>query len=185
MFEDHLSSVVVSQQALKERVSSLGNDISTAYAAVPELTVLCVTNGAVVFAADLIRSIPLPLKLDCISVSNYYGEGARLTQQELARTLRLDVQGRHVLLIDDVVDTGRTLRGIVSALEGLRPASLKTSFLISKEGRREVGEDADFIGFTIPDLFVVGYGLDFAERYRNLPCIGVLRPDLQNPPAWQ
>jgi len=185
MFEDDLSSVVVSELDLRERVTSLGAEISEAYASIPELTVLCVTNGAVVFAADLIRSIHLSLRLDCISVTNYHCDEAGFTPQELAGSLRLDIQGRHVLLIDDVVDTGRTLRGIVSALEGLKPRSLKTCVLLSKEGRREVGEDADFIGFTIPDLFVVGYGLDFAERYRNLSCVGVLRPDLQNPPAWQ
>lgn len=185
MFEDDLSSVIVSESDLKERVASLGAEISEAYAAIPELTVLCVTNGAVVFAADLIRSIRRPLRLDCISASNYYGDETGLTSKKLADSLRLDVQGRDVLLMDDVVDTGRTLRGIISALESLKPRSLKTCVLLSKEGRREVGEDADFIGFTIPDLFVVGYGMDFAERYRNLPCVGVLRPDLQNPPAWQ
>lgn len=185
MPKDDLSNIVVSESALKERILSLGAEIERAYSSASELTVLCVTNGAVVFTADLIRAIHMPLCLDCISVSSYHDDEARLAPEVLARSIRLNIEGKHVLLIDDVVDTGRTLKRITKALMSLRPYSLKTCVLLSKEGRREVGKDPDFVGFTIPDLFVVGYGLDFAERYRNLPCVGVLQPDLQNPPAWQ
>ena len=185
MLEDDLSNIVISQEDLKLRTAALGAEITAAYASVSELTVLCVTNGAVVFAADLIRSIAMPMRLDCIAVSSYHGDKAHLDAAALADSMRLDIRGRHVLLIDDVVDTGRTIRRLTEALKAIKPKTLKTCVLLSKAGRREVGSDPDFVGFTIPDLFVVGYGLDFAEQYRNLPCVGTLRPSLQNPPTWQ
>ncbi|HEY9155107.1 MAG TPA: phosphoribosyltransferase family protein, partial [Opitutaceae bacterium] len=98
--------------------------------------------------------------------------------------LQLDISNRHVLLIDDILDTGKTLSAVVEVIRKQDPASVRTCVLLDKIGRREVEFSADFVGFEIPDRFVVGYGLDFAERYRNLPCIGILRPQLQNPPEW-
>ncbi|RRJ99802.1 hypothetical protein Ga0100230_017260 [Opitutaceae bacterium TAV3] len=98
--------------------------------------------------------------------------------------LSLDIANRHVLIIDDILDTGKTLSVVVNMIRKLDPASVRTCVLLDKRGRREVEFEADFVGFQIPDKFVVGYGLDFAERYRNLPCIGVLKPHLQNPPEW-
>jgi hypoxanthine phosphoribosyltransferase len=98
--------------------------------------------------------------------------------------LILDLEQRHVLLIDDILDTGRTLSVVVAEIRKRKPASVRTCVLLDKKVRREVPLEADFVGFPIPDQFVVGYGLDFAERYRNLPSIGVLKPELQNPPEW-
>jgi hypoxanthine phosphoribosyltransferase len=99
-------------------------------------------------------------------------------------SLTLDIAKRHVLLIDDILDTGKTLALVTGLIRKLKPASLRVCVLLDKQGRREVPAEADFVGFKIPDKFVVGYGLDFAERYRNLPCIGVLKSELQNPPEW-
>jgi hypoxanthine phosphoribosyltransferase len=102
----------------------------------------------------------------------------------MVHSLTLDITNRHVLLIDDILDTGKTIALVAAMIRKQAPASVKTCVLLDKRGRREVEFEADFVGFRIPDKFVVGYGLDFAERYRNLPCIGVLRPHLQNPPEW-
>jgi hypoxanthine phosphoribosyltransferase len=127
-----------------------------------------------------------PVRLDCIRISSYRNETKSLGKPKLVCSLTLDITNRHVLLIDDILDTGKTL----SMVTGLIPQELKpaqregTCVLLDKKGRREVDFEADFVGFEIPDKFVVGYGLDFAERYRNLPGIGVLKPSLQNPPEW-
>ncbi|HCR37227.1 MAG TPA: hypoxanthine phosphoribosyltransferase [Opitutae bacterium] len=185
MLEADLASVVVTEEMIRERIWALGAQITEDYRTKGDLTVLCVTNGAVVFAADLIRAIKMPLRLECISVSAYHDEEPALHLSELEAGIRLDLRGRHLLLMDDVIDTGRTLNRLATALAHLKPASLRTCVLISKEGRRQVNYNADYAGFEIVDQFVVGYGLDFAEQYRNLRCIGVLKSDFQNPPIWQ
>ena len=130
------------------------------------------------------RAIANPIRLDCIRISSYRNETKSLGKPQLFHSLTLDVANRHVLLIDDILDTGKTLSMVVGLIQKQSPASVKTCVLLDKKGRREVAFEADFVGFQIPDKFVVGYGLDFAERYRNLPCIGVLKPHLQNPPEW-
>ncbi|HEY5552955.1 MAG TPA: phosphoribosyltransferase family protein, partial [Opitutaceae bacterium] len=124
------------------------------------------------------------IRIYCIRVSSYRNETRPVTEPEIFSSLTIDVENRNVLLIDDILDTGRTLSMVYRLLKSRNPASLRTCVLLDKKGRREVKCDADFVGFSIPDRFVVGYGLDFAERYRNLPCIGVLKPELQNPPEW-
>ena len=129
-------------------------------------------------------SIPNPVRVDCIRISSYRNESKSIGKPKLLHSLTLDVTNRHVLLMDDILDTGKTLAMVTNVIKKLNPASVKTCVLLDKKGRREVPFDAEFVGFEIPDKFVVGYGLDFAERYRNLPCIGVLKPDLQNPPEW-
>ena len=142
-----------------------------------ELVIVSLLNGTVMFLADLIRHLSLPLRLDFIGVSSY---GAGTTSGELVFTkeLRLDVRGRDVLLVDDILDTGRTIKRVLAKLRDLRPRRVRTCVLLDKPTRRVERVRADYIGFTIPDLFVIGYGLDFAERYRNLPFVGVLRPEM-------
>jgi len=178
-----LDSILVSETAIKRRIRRLGAEIGEIYGD-EEITMIAIINGAILFTADLIRSIPNPIRLDCIRISSYRNETKSIGKPQLVHSLTLDVTNRHVLLLDDILDTGKTLAMVVEVIRKLNPASLKTCVLLDKKGRREVPFEADFAGFEIPDKFVVGYGLDFAERYRNLPCIGVLKPHLQNPPEW-
>ncbi len=178
-----LETILVSETAIRRRVKRLGQEIGTTYGE-EEITVVSIINGAILFTADLLRFIPNPVRLDCIRISSYRNETKSIGKPQLVHSLTLDVTNRHVLLIDDILDTGKTLAMVTKTIAKLKPASLKTCVLLDKKGRREVPFSAEFVGFEIPDKFVVGYGLDFAERYRNLPCIGVLKPDLQNPPEW-
>ncbi|TVR48419.1 MAG: hypoxanthine phosphoribosyltransferase [Puniceicoccaceae bacterium] len=178
-----LERVLVSQQAITRRIRLLGKEISQTYGD-REITVVAIINGAILFTADLLRQIASPIRLDCIRVSSYLHETSSLGPPRILDTMRIDLENRDVLLIDDILDTGKTLSAVVEVIRKLKPASLRTCVLLDKKGRREVEFEADFVGFRIPDRFVVGYGLDFAERYRNLPCIGILKPDLQNPPEW-
>ena len=178
-----LETVLVSATDIKKRVKTLGAEIAAAYGD-EEITVVSIINGAIFFTADLLREIPNPVRLDCIRISSYRNDTKSVGQPKLLQSLTLDISNRHVLLIDDILDTGKTFSAVANMLKKLNPASLHTCALLNKRGRREVAFEADFVGFQIPDKFVVGYGLDFAERYRNLPCIGVLRPNLQNPPEW-
>ncbi len=178
-----LESVLVTEDAIKKRIKKLGTEVASIYGE-EEITVISVINGAILFTADLLRAIPNPIRLDCIRISSYRNETTSIGKPQMVHSLTLDITNRHVLLIDDILDTGKTLAMVASMIRKQAPASVKTCVLLDKRGRREVEFEADFVGFRIPDKFVVGYGLDFAERYRNLPCIGVLRPHLQNPPEW-
>jgi hypoxanthine phosphoribosyltransferase len=178
-----LEAILVSEAAIKRRIKRLGMEIADKYGD-EEITVVSIINGAILFTADLLRYIPNPVRLDCIRISSYRNETKSIGKPQLVHSLTLDVANRHVLLIDDILDTGKTLDMVTKTITKMNPASLKTCVLLDKKGRREVPFDAEFVGFQIPDKFVVGYGLDFAERYRNLPCIGVLKPELQNPPEW-
>ena len=181
---DDLQSIFVTEQEIRERVEVLGKEISEAYADIDELTVIAVINGAVLFTADLIRHIDVPIRLDCMRVSSYRNDMSPVQEPEIIDMLRLDLEGSHILVIDDILDTGHTCMRVINEIKKLNPASVKFGVLLEKEGRREVEVGADFVGFSVPDEFVVGYGLDFAEQYRQLPCIGVLKPELQNPPTY-
>jgi hypoxanthine phosphoribosyltransferase len=178
-----LETVLVTETAIKRRIKKLGADITAAYGG-EEITVVSIINGAILFTADLIRAIKNPIRLDCIRISSYRNDTSSHGKPQLLHSLQLDVANRHVLLMDDILDTGKTLSVVVDLIRRQNPASVRTCVLLDKRGRREVEFEADFVGFQIPDRFVVGYGLDFAERYRNLACIGVLKPGLQNPPEW-
>ncbi len=178
-----LETILVSEAAIKRRLKKLGAEIARTYGE-EEITVVAIINGAILFTADLLRHISNPVRLDCIRVSSYRNEIKSQGKPRLLHRFSLDLANRHVLLIDDILDTGKTLSVVVDLIKKAKPASIRTCVLLDKKGRREVDFSADFVGFEIPDKFVVGYGLDFAERYRNLPCIGVLKPSLQNPPEW-
>ena len=179
----NLESVLITAAAIRRRIRILGAEVMAAYGAEP-ITVIAIINGAILFTADLLRQIDNPIRLDCIRISSYRNETKSVGRPQLIHSLTLDIANRHVLLIDDILDTGKTLSLVAELIRRLNPASLRVCVLLDKKGRREVPFEADFVGFKIPDRFVVGYGLDFAERYRNLPCIGVLKPQLQNPPEW-
>ncbi len=174
-WREDLDGVLISRVQLARRVRELALEIQRDTDA-QELVVVALLNGTVLFLADLIRNLSIPLRLDFIGISSY-GDGTVSRDLVFTKELRLDVRRRHVLLVDDILDTGRTLSVVATKLKRLRPASLKTCVLLDKPGRRELPVTARYIGFRIPDKFVVGYGMDFAERYRNLPFVGVLRPE--------
>jgi hypoxanthine phosphoribosyltransferase len=171
--------VLIPAARLRLRVKQLAREIETDYVG-RELVIVSLLSGTVLFLADLIRFINLPLRLDFMGVSSYR-EGTVARELVFTKELRLDVKGRDVLLVDDILDTGRTCDTVIERLKKLAPASIRTCVLLDKRARREVKVEADYAGFQIPDLFVVGYGLDFAERYRNLPFVGVLHPKLYQP----
>lgn len=179
---DELEQILVTEEQLTVRNRELGEEISGFYDG-EEVTVVAIINGALFFTADLLRCLSMPLRLDCTRISSYRNETVS-QEPEILYNITLEVENRHVLIIDDILDTGKTLSKITEMFRKLAPRSLRTCVLLEKQGRREIPFVADFVGFSIPDKFVVGYGLDFAERYRNLPCIGVLRPEFQNPPEW-
>jgi hypoxanthine phosphoribosyltransferase len=175
-WNSEMQRVLISKAALARRVRELSHEIERDFGG-RELVVVAVLNGTVMFLADLLRHLSLPLRLDFIGVSSY-GAGTESGELVFTKELRLDVRGRNVLLVDDILDTGKTLRRVVEKLRQLEPQRIKTCVLLEKAERREENVKADYVGFNIPDLFVVGYGLDYAERYRNLPFVGVLHPDL-------
>jgi hypoxanthine phosphoribosyltransferase len=171
-----VEQVLITQGQIARRVKELSAEIESDFTG-REMVVVSLLNGTIMFLADLIRHLSLPLRLDFIGVSSY---GAGTTSGELVFTkeLRLDVKGRDVLLVDDILDTGRTMTRVLGKLRKLKPRRIRTCVLLDKPERRVEKVRADFVGFQIPDLFVIGYGLDYAERYRNLPFVGVLKPEM-------
>ena len=164
--------VMIDESAVAARTAELGNEL-TEFFREKKLTVVAISNGAMIFVADLIRHIQLPLQLDSISAHSYRGTESSGTLTVLSE-LKLNMKGRDILLVDDILDTGRTLKEISAFLETLNPSSVRTCVLLDKPSRRIADIEADFKGFTVEDVFVVGYGLDFDEYYRNLPYIGRL-----------
>jgi len=173
-WRNELERILISDEQIARRIRAMSRDIARDYAS-RELVVVSLLNGTVMFLADLIRNLSLPLRLDFIGVSSY-GAGTESGELVFTKELRLSVRGRDVLLVDDILDTGKTLYRVLGKLRALKPRRIKTCVLLNKAARRIEAVEADYVGFEIPDLFVVGYGLDFAERYRNLPFVGVLHP---------
>jgi hypoxanthine phosphoribosyltransferase len=165
----------VSAEVIARRVAALGSEIAER---VPEgqLTVVGVLRGAFIFMADLVRAIPRQLRCDFLGVRSYGDATVSSGIVEITSDLLLPIEGEHVLLVEDIVDTGLTLRYLVEILEARRPRSLSVCALLSKPSRRRVDVRLDFVGFEVPDEFVVGYGLDAAQQHRQLPYIGVIDP---------
>ena len=173
---DEVESVLIGEKEIAARVRELAADIERDFVK-QDLLVVALLTGTVPFLADLIRHITLPLKLDFMGVSSY-GNNTAPGELVFTKELRLEAQNRDVLMVDDILDTGKTLRAVIDKLNALEPRSLKTCVLLEKKSRRSEKITADYVGFEVPDAFVVGYGLDYAERYRNLPFIGILKPEV-------
>ena len=171
-----IDKVLISEEEIRRRVGELASQVESDFAG-RDLVVVGLLTGTLMFLADLVREIDLPLRLDFIGVSSY-GDGTESCKLMFTKELKLDVVNRDVLLVDDILDTGKTLRAVINKLNGMTPRQVRTCVLLSKKARREYDIPADYIGFEIPDEFVVGYGLDYAEKYRNLPSIGILKPEL-------
>ena len=174
--QEDLERILFDETTIQRRIEELAAVITAEYQG-RELTVIAVLNGSLIFAADLLRRIPLPLKLDCLSVASYHGGTTTSGEVVFKQIILPDVAGRHILILDDILDSGITLAAIREKLQTERPLSVKICVLLRKLKARLRPIEADHVGFNIGDEFVVGYGLDYLERYRNLPCIGVLRKD--------
>ena len=175
MLEKDIQEVLFSQQQLEERVDQIAQEITRDYAG-KEIVLISVLRGSFVFMADLCRRIDLPCTIDFMSVSSY-GSGTSSTGQvQITKDLSGDISGKHILVVEDILDSGNTLSYLLKLLEQRKPASIRLCTLLDKPERRVKPVDVHYSGFTIPDAFVVGYGLDYAEHYRNLPYIGILKP---------
>ena len=169
--------MLLTEEQIEAKVAELGRQISADYAG-RELTLVSVLKGSLPFMADLMRRISLPLRIDLMEVSSYGGtstESSGLVR--ILKDLSAPIDGRDVLLVEDIIDTGLTLNYLIRYLKGKNPRSIKVCSLLDKPARRLVEIPLDYVGFEIPDAFVVGYGLDFGEVYRNLRFVGVLRPE--------
>ena len=175
--ERGVGEILIDEGRLQGRIRELGHEITADYRGREPLLV-GVLKGAVFFMADLMRELDVPCEIDFMAISSY---GASTDSSGVVRILKdldINIEGRDVLVIEDIIDSGLTLSYLVRNLESREPASLEVCALLTKQGRREIDVDVRYVGFEIPNRFVIGYGLDFAERYRNLPYVGVLHDDL-------
>lgn len=174
---DDIRAVLVSEQQLKDKVAQLGAQISQDYAG-KDLVLVSILKGAVVFMADLMRAVTIPCSIEFMVVSSY-GAGTTTTGLvKIIKDLDSDLSGKDVLIVEDILDTGVTLSNLVPMLKMRDPNSVRICAILDKPSRRRADIQADYIGFQVPDEFVVGYGLDYDEKYRNLPYVGVLKPSV-------
>lgn len=177
---DDLSRVLFSAEAIEQRVRELGQAISRDYAGLNPL-LIGVLKGVLPFMADLLRVITIPIEMDFIAISSYSAESRDRGFVRIQKDLEEPLAGRHVLFVEHVIDTGLTLNYLLRNLRARNPASLKVCVLFDKSRRRLINLPLDYKGFDLPDLFAVGYGLDYRERYRNLPFVGALKPGVFHP----
>ncbi len=171
--QEDLDRILFHETTILSRLDQLAAEISQEYRE-RELTVIAVLNGSLMFMADLLRRIPLPLKLDCLSVASYHGKSETSGEVVFKQIALPDVTDRHLLILDDILDSGHTLHAIRERLGSGGALSIRTCVLLRKNVARDRPVDADYVAFDIPDEFVVGYGLDYNENYRNLPFVGVI-----------
>ncbi len=168
---------MISAKAIAARIEELSREIHRDFSQTDKLYVVGLLRGSFVFIADLVRELDLPVEVDFLEASSYGNDMESSREVRILKDLRGPIEGRDVLLVEDIVDTGHTLNHVIHLLESRAPARLRTIALLDKPTRREVDVRADWIGFEIPDEFVVGYGIDYAQRNRNLPFIGKVRFD--------
>ena len=176
MRED-IESVLLSEEEIRKRVRELSDEITRDYAG-KEIIFVGVLKGCFVFMADLMRNVELYSEVDFMAVSSYGNSTTTTGAVKINKDLSKDIEGKHVLIVEDILDSGVTLNYLTKYLANRKPASVKIATLLDKPARRRAPITADYVGFTVPDAFVVGYGLDYAEKYRNLPYIGVLKPKI-------
>lgn len=172
-----IQEVLYSEEVIQQKVQELGAAISRDYEGRNPL-VICVLKGAFIFMADLSKNIVIPIELDFMAVSSYGNSTRSSGEVKIIKDLDASVEGRDVLIVEDIIDSGLTLSYLIDVLERRNALSVNVVALFDKPGRRTVDLNADYTGFTIPDAFVVGYGLDYAEKYRNLPYVGILKPEV-------
>jgi hypoxanthine phosphoribosyltransferase len=175
--EDDIAAVLVNEATIQQRVKELGALISEEYAG-RDLLLVSVLKGSIIFMADLIRAIAIPHEIDFMATSSYGASTSSSGVVRILKDLNTSIEGRNIVVVEDIIDSGHTLNYLVRLLRERQPASLRIMSLLDKPERREVDIHVDWIGFSIPNEFVVGYGLDYNEIYRNLPFIGVLKPSV-------
>jgi hypoxanthine phosphoribosyltransferase len=175
--KDDLREIVLTEEQIQARVAELGDEISSDYGDEPVL-LIAVLRGAALFVADLSRQISSPVEIDFMAVSSYGSSTKSSGVVRIIKDLDETIEGRHVLVVEDILDTGLTLKYLLKNLASRQPASLEVCTLLSKVGKQRVPISCRYVGFEVPDEFVVGYGLDYAEKYRNLPYVGVLRSEI-------
>ena len=174
---EHVESILYSEEQLRQRVKELGAQITADYAG-KEPVLASVLRGSYIFMADLTRAIDMPVTVDFMAVSSY-GAGTKSSGQvEIKKDLSDSIEGRDLIIVEDILDSGNTLFYLMEILKARKPASIRICTLMDKPDRRTQPIVADYVGFTIPDAFVVGYGLDYDEKYRNLPYVGILKPSV-------
>jgi hypoxanthine phosphoribosyltransferase len=172
-----VTEVLIDQDALQRRIAELGEEISADYTG-RDLLLVGVLKGAVFFMADLMRGLSIPCEIDFMAISSYGDSTDSSGVVRILKDLDINIEGRDVLVVEDIIDSGLTLSYLMRNLEAREPASLEICALLTKPERREIEVPVRYVGFEIPNRFVIGYGLDFGERYRNLPYVGVLDPRL-------
>ena len=172
-----INGILLTKSEIEAKVTQIGRKLSGEYRGLEPLMV-CVLKGSAIFYADLCRKMDIPLQMDFIAVSSYGRHSGSSGEVRLIKDLDVSIEGRHVIVVEDILDTGLTLQYLTHMLRSRKPASLKLCVLLDKPDRRRVAIEADFVGFTVPNEFVVGYGLDYAEKYRNLPEIGILKEEI-------
>jgi hypoxanthine phosphoribosyltransferase len=177
VLDQDLAYVMLTEGQIQERVRELAAEISRDYKG-RELTMLGVLRGAFIFIADLMRFVTVPCAVDFMAFESYGAATRSSGEVRLLKDLDESVTGKHLLVVEDIIDSGRTLHYMLQLIEARDPASLTICTLLQKPSRREVDVDVRYCGFSVPDEFVVGYGLDYDQRYRGLPCIGVLKPEI-------
>jgi len=175
--DDDIATVLVDETMIKQRVLALGAEISAEYAG-KDLLLVSVLKGSIIFMADLVRAISIPHEIDFMATSSYGASTASSGVVRILKDLNVSIEGRNVVVVEDIIDSGHTLNYLVRLLTERQPASIKIMTLLDKPERRVLDIHVDWIGFSIPNEFVVGYGLDYNEIYRNLPYIGVLKPSV-------
>jgi hypoxanthine phosphoribosyltransferase len=177
-YERYLAEILIDAPSLQKRVAELGAQISTDYASQENLLLICILKGGIMFLVDLSRSITVPHEMDFLAISSY-GKGTRESSGNVRIDMDLtaEISGRHILIVEDIIDSGNTLRFVMDVLQARQPASLRLCALLNKPSRRKVQIPIDYIGFEIENKFVFGYGLDLDEKYRNLPFVGVVKPE--------
>jgi hypoxanthine phosphoribosyltransferase len=177
MWREAIQQVLISETELHRRIEALGKAITADYQG-KDLIFVAVIRGAMMFSADLARAVDLPLTIDCIALSSYGDSHVSSGRVHIFKDLSESIAGKHVLIIEDIVDTGLTLQYLWNHLRSRHPANLNVCALLDKRARRQVELSIKYTGFDVPDAFVVGYGLDYQQRYRNLPFIGILHPEV-------
>lgn len=174
-----IESILISEEELRAGVAAMGQAITRDYADQPNgIVVVSVLRGAAIFMADLVREIHLPLEMDFMAISSYGSDVKSSGVITFQKDITTDIRGKHVIIAEDIIDSGLTLSYTIDHLKGLGAASVEVASLLWKQCEKKAQIDARYIGFEIPDAFVVGYGLDYAERYRNLPYLGILKPEV-------
>lgn len=176
MRED-LQEVLFSEEVLTKKIKELAQQISEDYKG-KNLLVVGILKGSVLFAAELIKNISIPCEIDFMAVSSYGNSTETSGVVRILKDLDQDIEGKHILIVEDIVDTGVTLSYLLKYLKARKASGIDIVALLNKQARRRVEIDVKYVGFEVPDAFIVGYGIDYAEKYRNLPCIGILKPEI-------